>query len=519
MNLDRGRDQLSLNLEASARPGTAMAENLPHSASNGAGSHGWAQVRPWPHGSACQCRKCSATTSPNSSTRTARREDNAKTDVEKALIGRISELFKANLTAGEIDLGWAVQGPHKSSSGEMLFGAIGGIKVKDGKEVEKLVRDAIAKQPPEKDFKVTFDAARGDDGTPIHQATMPEAGLDPNMVKKMGKSPIYFAFPGNAILVSFGEGGLKAIQQGLEKITKETAGSTSEQAALQSRVSLLGQSSTRIRRVRKVAGEVLQGPAAQRDGLRLSVKSQEQAIRLQLAFDLPAIKLAITIGQLRASPPGVMTSLAPGQSGLLRSTSRSPHHPESLRDGLGVCGQLHGLGAADDSGLVELQKVLLELLHSALAAAEIAAQVGPAVFQDAPGGVLAAAQDLDHCPPLAVLGRGQFLGDDRHHGLGSLRSDQPLLLAGNQANEPLQNLGRVGIEHRREDLMSGLRRAGGPCGPCARIANLSHDNHVRVPGDRLLDAIGRRGHVGADLPLGLPAPSCGDKGPRSDPRW
>ena len=234
-------------------------------------------------------------------------EDNAKTDVEKALIGRISELFKANLTAGEIDLGWAVQGPHKSSSGEMLFGAIGGIKVKDGKEVEKLVRDAIAKQPPEKDFKVTFDAARGDDGTPIHQATMPEAGLDANMVKKMGKSPIYFAFPGNAILVSFGEGGLKAIQQGLEE-DHQGDGRIDFRASRASKPRELAGPVRRPesrRRCRKVAGEVLQGPAAQRDGLRLSVKSQEQAIRLQLALDLPAIKLAITIGQLRASPPQV----------------------------------------------------------------------------------------------------------------------------------------------------------------------------------------------------------------------
>ena len=74
------------------------------------------------------------------------REAKAKTDVEKALAGRFFELLKQNLTADEIDMGWAVQGPHKSPSGEVLFGLIGGMKVKDGKEVERLVRDAIAKQ-------------------------------------------------------------------------------------------------------------------------------------------------------------------------------------------------------------------------------------------------------------------------------------------------------------------------------------------------------------------------------------
>ena len=68
---------------------------------------------------------------------------------------------------------------------------------------------------------------------------------------------------------------------------------------------------------------------------------------------------------------------------------------QALGHGFGVGCQFHGLGAADDTGLVEFQQVLLKLLHTSLAATQIAAQVGPAVLQDAPGRVLAAAEDLD----------------------------------------------------------------------------------------------------------------------------
>src|SRR4051794_7462633 len=65
----------------------------------------------------------------------------------------------------------------------------------------------------------------------------------------------------------------------------------------------------------------------------------------------------------------------------------SAHGAQALGHGLGVGGQFHGLGAADHTCLVELQQMLLELLHAALAAAQVAAQVGPAVFHDAARGV------------------------------------------------------------------------------------------------------------------------------------
>jgi hypothetical protein len=229
---------------------------------------------------------------------------NAKSEVEKALAGRAFELIKQNFADGEIDMGLAIQGPHKSPSGVMLFGMVGGMKVHDGKEVERLVRDAIAKQPPEKDVRVAFEAAKGEDGTPIHQVTFPESGLDPNMIKKLGKSPLYFAFPSNAIVVSYGEGGLKAIQQGLGNLVKGSTGASAEPAALQSRLSLLAQfAESNPDAVREAASHVLEGASANRDCIRLTFKTQEQAVRLQLAVGVPALKLALMIGQLRASQP------------------------------------------------------------------------------------------------------------------------------------------------------------------------------------------------------------------------
>ena len=306
LNLDRGEDELSLDLVASARPGTAMAENL-RAFSKQRSRFAWlgadSPLAAWV--SLPVPKELRDVLAELIDKNRKDEEAKAKTDAEKALAGRVSELLKQNLTAGEIDMGWAVQGPHKSPSGEVLFGLIGGMKVKDGKEVERLVREAIAKQPPEKDVKVTFDAAKGDDGTPIHQVAMPESGLDPNMVKKLGKSPVYFAFPGNAIVVSFGEGGLKAIQQapGPDRQGAGT-GAGASRPRFRATSACWASSSTRTprpcaRRPPRCSRE----PNANRDGLRLRFKTQEQAIRLQLALDVPALRFAAMIGQQRAAQP------------------------------------------------------------------------------------------------------------------------------------------------------------------------------------------------------------------------
>ena len=237
LNLDRGRDELSMGLVASARPGTAMAENL-RTFSKQRSRFAWlgpeSPLAAWvslpvPK----ELRDVLAELIDKSR---KDEEAKAKTDIEKAFAGKVSEILKQNFTAGEVDLGLALQGPHKTPSGQVFFGLIGGIEVKDGKQFERLARDAFAKQPPDTDFKVTFDAAKGEDSTPIHQLVIPESKLDADMVKKMGKSPVYFAFPGNAVVVSLGEGGLKAIQQGLGKLAKEPAGVSTEPAALQGRL-------------------------------------------------------------------------------------------------------------------------------------------------------------------------------------------------------------------------------------------------------------------------------------------
>jgi len=305
LNLDRGHDELSMDLVASARPGTAMADNL-HTFSKQRSRFAWL-------GSASPLAAWVSLPIPKElrdvlaeliDQNRKDEEAKAKTDVEKAFAGKVSEILKQNFTAGEVDLGFALQGPYNTSSGAVLFGLIGGVEVKDGKEFERLARDALANQPPDPDVKVTFDVAKGDDGTPVHQLVIAESKLDADMLKKMGKSPVFFAFPRNAVVVSLGEGGVKAIQQGLGKIAREPPGVSTEPAALHSRLSLLGElADQNPDAVRKIAGDVFQGANASRDGLRLSFKSQEQAIRLQLAVDVPALKFAVRMGQKRAAQP------------------------------------------------------------------------------------------------------------------------------------------------------------------------------------------------------------------------
>ena len=214
LNLDRGRDEISLNLDVSARPGTAMAESLLLQqaaepvclagfgiAPGGVGELAGSQGVPGRPGRAPRA---------GPQGRRGEGEDRGGEEPDRPPL----RAPQAEHHRGGDGHGMGHPGSHKTPSGQVLFGLIGGIKVGDGKQLERLVRDAIAKQPPaEEDLKVTFDAAKGDDGTPIHQLAIPESKLDAEMVKKIGKSPIFVAFAGNAVVVSMGEGGLKAIQQ------------------------------------------------------------------------------------------------------------------------------------------------------------------------------------------------------------------------------------------------------------------------------------------------------------------
>ena len=143
------------------------------------------------------------------------------------------------MTAGDLDMGLAIQGPVKNAAGQNRFTMIGGMKVPSGKDVDRLVREHFAQIPSEKGATLKLDVAKGPNGTAIHHLSVPEASLDPKLVKQCGSAGLFLAFPGNTLLISFGDEGLNSIQQAIENLAR-SQGEGTEPAALQTHLSALG---------------------------------------------------------------------------------------------------------------------------------------------------------------------------------------------------------------------------------------------------------------------------------------
>ncbi len=295
LNLDRARDSASLSLSVSALPNTAMAANLQSFESRrsrfswigaGAALAGWMSV-PVPAGFRDMLGEL---------LEQQRKEQmaKAKNDDEKALNEQISDFLKGNLTSGEIDLGVAIQGPRKNSTGEVHFAITGGMALHDGPRLERLLRAAAVRFPPQKGTKLTFDAFKGPDGTAIHQIDTPASSLPPDMLKKLGASPFFVAFPGSAVVFSCGEGSKTALEAALASLGQVKTG-PGDPVAIQSHFSALGQfADANPEALRPIAAEVFQGPKTGRDAVTLGARSDGQTLRLELSMDIAALQFAAT---------------------------------------------------------------------------------------------------------------------------------------------------------------------------------------------------------------------------------
>ena len=111
--------------------------------------------------------------------------------------------------AGELDAGVDPRGPGAKNLYTMLVG----VRVKEGGEIEKLVRNTLKSLPKKDQEKVKFDVAKvGDVG--IHQFLSDSAMTEENSKHMFGENPdVYFAFRDNAVLIAIGADGLAALKE------------------------------------------------------------------------------------------------------------------------------------------------------------------------------------------------------------------------------------------------------------------------------------------------------------------
>jgi hypothetical protein len=133
------------------------------------------------------------------------------------------------IKAGELDAGFDLRGPGEKD----LYTLVMGLKVKEGGDIEKLVRNAIKSLPEKEQEKIKFDEEKaGDIG--IHQF-IPDSGMaDENSKRMFGENPaVYFAFRDDALVAAIGEEGLEALKEVLK--SKPKSGATLQMEASLSR--------------------------------------------------------------------------------------------------------------------------------------------------------------------------------------------------------------------------------------------------------------------------------------------
>ncbi len=137
------------------------------------------------------------------------------------------------LKAGELDAGFDLRGPGAKD----LYTLVIGVKVKEGGEIEKLVRNAIKSLPEKDQKKVEFDTVKAGDVS-IHRFTPDAAAAEENSKRMFGDNPeVYFAFRDDALLAAIGSDGLAALKEVLA--AKPKAGATFQMEASLSRFEAL----------------------------------------------------------------------------------------------------------------------------------------------------------------------------------------------------------------------------------------------------------------------------------------
>lgn len=127
-------------------------------------------------------------------------------------IGEI--LIKAlepTLLSGESDLAIALRGPN--SAGQ--YTAVAGIKLKEGKGVEKAIKEIVAKLPENERGLFQFDLENVSSAT-IHRINFhQDPRYDEQLKKFLGENPIYVATRDDAVILSVGAEGLTALKAAL----------------------------------------------------------------------------------------------------------------------------------------------------------------------------------------------------------------------------------------------------------------------------------------------------------------
>ena len=188
------------------------------------------------------------------------------------------------LRAGELDAGFDLRGPDAKG----LYTLVSGLKVRQGADIEKLLRD-IAKAAPAEQNKLKLDVAKAGDVS-IHEIVSdPNQPADPTAQKLFGGTPdIYFAIRDDAILIAGGPDALAVLKDAAT--AKPAAGPTVQLQVSMSRIApLLAEQHPAVP---DIAKKVFKDGT--KDKVRLSLQGGK-SMTLKISMDAPLVTFAAQV--------------------------------------------------------------------------------------------------------------------------------------------------------------------------------------------------------------------------------
>jgi hypothetical protein len=135
--------------------------------------------------------------------------DKVPDETLRAVTEKLLKVLAPSLKAGEIDAAIDLRGP----SAKKHYTLVAGVKLKNGKEVEKTIKEVVKDLPAQIRDAIKLDAEKAG-AVNIHGVEI-DRFLDDSARELFGNEPIYFAVRSNALYLAAGEDSLKAIKEAL----------------------------------------------------------------------------------------------------------------------------------------------------------------------------------------------------------------------------------------------------------------------------------------------------------------
>jgi hypothetical protein len=132
---------------------------------------------------------------------------------KKALIEKAIQAILPTVKAGVLDMAVDFRGPGK----DQKYTLVSGLKVADGANAEKILREVVKDLPENEHAKVTLDVAK-EGAIAIHQVEMKD--VEEDFKKTFGSTSAYVAVRSDVVFVTIGEDALPALKAALKTQAK-----------------------------------------------------------------------------------------------------------------------------------------------------------------------------------------------------------------------------------------------------------------------------------------------------------